>query len=172
MAVSHAERRCLRWASAFLPAVVFLSSCSETTPLSPRAGQPAFHEPDQRSGTGERPRIVALKVENNARLLPNRNVEVEVRAFCRRGYEVTESGPLALTQPQGVREAYGEGFLRAQLGGCNGRWDREKVVVQQFEEPRFRRGPVRVSVTFAVVRSNDPSGEVFQVSVVKRLKIR
>jgi hypothetical protein len=160
------------WAAALLPVALLLSSCSENMPVSPTTESPALdqREPDLDLNAGRR--VVALRVANKATLRPNGEVAVRVRAFCRRGYQITESGPLSLTQIQGEREAYGEGFLQLQLGGCSGRWEQGTVVVRQFEEPQFRRGPARVSVTFAVVRSDDPEGEPVQVVVVKQLRIR
>jgi hypothetical protein len=160
-------------AGAFLAVAIVLSSCSENSPASPTKERTTFGSQAQPAlDVSAQGRIVALEVETRARFRRDGTLEVRIWALCRTGYEVAESGPLSVTQPQGEREAYGEGFLRAQLGGCSGRWEGERVVVQQFEEPRFRSGPARVSVTFAVVESDDPDGNPHQVSVVKQLSIR
>ncbi|HEX2249981.1 MAG TPA: hypothetical protein VHH32_06500 [Gemmatimonadales bacterium] len=145
--------------------MLLVSSCSDSTPVSPVADEPGGTNLNQSS------RIVGLYVGHTGWLRRDGIVSVRVEAFCRPGYEVAEAGPLSLTQRQGDREAYGEGFAQVQLGGCSGQWENGIVRVQQFEEPRFRPGSARVSMTFAVVQSSDPDN-IQQVSVVKEITIR
>lgn len=154
--------------SAFGSLTILVSSC-DNSPVSPTE-RPAIDAPGE--NLSQTHPIVALRVGHTGWLRRDGIVAVRVQAFCRRGFQVAESGPFALTQPQGEREAYGEYFLRLHLGGCSGEWEQEMARVVQFEEPSFRPGPARVSVTFAVVPSSDPEGSPHQVSVVQEITIR
>jgi hypothetical protein len=168
LSASSAWSRRYLVASAVTAIAILLSSCSESNP-GPLAE--SSEEQEQLGAAGAHP-IVRLRVGDNGWLLKSGKVRVRVSAFCQQGYQVAESGPLSLTQRQGRREAYGEVFLQLQLGGCSGEWEEERAVLQQFEEPSFRPGRGRVSVTFAVVRSDDPEGTPHQVSIVKEVRIR
>jgi len=153
-------------ASALVPvALVLLSSCSDSTPVSPAADlsrEPSF---TQQALRGK----VAIKVANRAKLLSNGNVEVGVRALCPRGYVREESGLLRIEQGLAV----GEGSVQLHLGGCTGRWQSGKVLVFSFSDTPFRRGRARVLVTFAVVNPNDPTGmDRLQASVDKTVRLR
>jgi hypothetical protein len=164
-------RRLFLVASSFAPLTFLLSSCSDTTPVSPTAEGPLPYEEGDAMLTRTN-LLVGLRVGHTGWLRRDGIVSLRVAALCRPGYEVQESGPLSLTQRQGQREAYGERFLRVPLGGCSGQWEHEIVRVEQFEEPRFRQGTARVSVTLAVVQSSDPGGIPHQVTVVKEIRIR
>lgn len=151
------------WVSALVPVVVLLSSCSETSLVSP-AEEPQFVRKSLRGK-------VALEIHDRAKLLANGKIEVLVRALCPEGYVRQESGPLSVTQ--GL--AYAEGFPQVQRGGCSGHWDSAKVLASRFDagEPAFQRGAAQVSMTFAAENPNDPTGEdVLQVSVVKQVTLR
>jgi hypothetical protein len=143
--------------------VLLLSSCSETSLVSP-AEDPEFIRKSLRGKA-------ALEISDRARLLPNGDIQIRVRALCPRGYVRQESGPLSVTQ----ESAYAEGFAQVQRGGCSGRWDAAKVVARRFDpsDPAFRRGAAQVSMTFAAENPNDPTGiDVLQVSVVKQIRLR
>jgi hypothetical protein len=153
-------------AGALVPAVFFLSSCAEDTPFAPT------EVPEEQASflVAELGKI-GLKIQHQARLLENGDVEVIVRARCPRGYVRQESGPLSVTQGS----AYAEVDPRVQLGGCSGRWDTVKAIARRFDpsDPAFHPGPARVSMTFAAENPDDPTGEdVLQVSVSQRLFIR
>jgi hypothetical protein len=159
------------WVSALVPAVVFLSSCSESTPVS----QTAEVTEELSFNPGTHPRKVGLWVASTATLrsptvaFPNGFVEIEVRARCPRPYVRQESGLLRIEQ--GL--VSGEGSVQLQLGGCTGRWQSGTVRVEPFGDEPFHRGPARVSVQFDVVNPNDPTGEdVLSAGVNKQIRIR
>lgn len=172
MSAASSWRRRLVVASSFAPLAFLLSSCSDTSPVSPVAEDPASYKEADAFLMSRTHLLVGLRVGHTGWLRRDGIVSVRVEALCRPGYEVQESGPLSLTQQQGQGEAYGEGFARVQLGGCSGQWEPGFVRVQQFEEPKFREGLARASMTFAVVSSSDPEGNPHQVSVVKEITIR
>jgi hypothetical protein len=151
--------------SPFLPTVLFLlSSCSDTTPVSPTIRADGLQEPAI-GGRGH----IDIKVANQVKLLDNGNLEVEARAICPRGYVREESGLLDVTQ--GL--AAGGGSVQLHRGGCTGRWQSGTVLVFSFSDTPFSRGRARVSVTFAVVNPDDPTGEDrLQASVSRTVQIR
>lgn|GEM_PF-3681555 len=148
---------------AFVPVALLLSSCTDTTPISPAADLP-----QEQSFSNTQKGRIAIQVAGIAKLLNTGDVEVRVRAVCSRGYVREESGLLRLEQGF----AAGEGSVQLHLGGCTGRWQSGTVRVFSFGEP-FRRGRARVLFTFAVVNPNDPTGmDQLQASVDKTLRIR
>lgn len=151
--------------SAFVPvALVFLSSCSDSTPVSPTTDLSLEPSVTSKALRGK----VAIKVAHNATLLSNGNVQIEVRAVCPRGYVREESGLLRIEQGF----ASGEGSVQLQRGGCSGRWQSERVTVFTFDTP-FHRGRARVLVTFAIVNPNDPTGEDrLQAGVDQTIRLR
>jgi hypothetical protein len=139
-----------------------LSSCSDSTPVSPTdesAGQPEL------ASAVHRPRV-AVEILPVAKLIDDadRSLIVRLRARCPVGFRVIE-GVVGVMQGPLFQEVHGEGYFVLR---CNGRWQVQsaRVVAPDGLHP----GTAKASASLDV--EHRETGEFDQGSVNRILKIR
>ena len=139
-----------------------LSSCSDSTPVSPTdrlSGQPRLAARSQRPG-------VAVELRRPAKLINDADgsLIVHLRARCPEGFQVIE-GVVSVQQGPLFGEVFGEGFFTTR---CTGRWHTQSVRVVAPEG--LHRGTATASASLDV--QHPETGEFDQGSDNEIVKIR
>lgn len=139
-----------------------LSSCSDSTPVSPTdqsSSQPELALQTHRLG-------VAVELRRPAKLINDADgsLIVHLRARCPQGFQAFE-GVVSVQQGPLFGEVFGEGFFTTK---CNGHWHSQRVRVVAPEG--LHPGTARASASLDV--QHPETGEFDQGSDSEILKIR